>query len=68
MKLTKAQVYLLDESRRTREEAHKKIKDLYSEFYNIMTTIPNQVIGLVFEDGIENKNPNYKIDLVSNIM
>lgn len=66
--LTKAQKYLYENLLTEVRKSYEEIKRLYEEYYNIINTIPNNPIGLVFEDGIENKNPNYKIDMLTNIM
>lgn len=66
--LTKAQEYIYENSLTEVIKSHEKIKLLYDDFHNAMNTIPNNPIGLVFEDGVENKNPNYKIDILTNII
>lgn len=66
--LTKAQKYLMQQARENHKLADEKIVKLCEEYLNIFLTIPNNPIGLVFEDGVENKNPNYKIDLLTGLM
>jgi hypothetical protein len=65
---TKAQIHLIIEARENIKTASEKINELYGEYRNAMISIPNSPLGLVFEDGVKNENPNYKIDLLTNYM
>lgn len=58
----------MQQARENHKLALDKIKELYLDYHNAMITIPNNPLGMVFEDGVENKNPNYKIDILTNLM